>query len=114
MPDFSVPTEHESLIIQHMALILTSQFVDKVIQYMNPKNGINPLSALMALTQDVLVTTAMAMEMSKPPPDVPKGFNECMEKSLHRISQLMEKGLAPEMQNQFENNLILMAERFGL
>lgn len=112
MPDFDAPSAHETLILQNMALMLTGRFVGKIMPYIKPVPGASHVDVFVTLIADVLKVAAMSMEMSKPSPDAPKEFGECLESASHRITELLQSGLTPEAKAELEANMVSLTQ-FG-
>lgn len=90
MPDLDAPKEHENLILQNMTLLLTGRFVGKVLPYIRPMPGKTRINMFNTLIIDVLMVAIMAMEMSKPGPDAPKDFDECLANANERVCELFK------------------------
>ena len=113
MPDFDAPSAHENLILQNMALILTGRFVGKIMPYIRPAPGVSHVNTFVTLIADVLKVAAMSMEMSKPTPDAPKEFGECLENASKRIEALLTSELSPEAKKELDSNLAVL-EQMGV
>lgn len=110
MPDFDAPGAHETLILQNMALILTGRFVGKIMPYIRPVPGKSHVDVFVTLIADILKVAAMSMEMSKPTPDAPKEFGECLENASKRIEALLTSDISPEAKKELEDNMTSLTQ----
>lgn len=104
MPNFDEPKLHEDLILRHLALLLTGNFVYKVLPYIKPSDDKPRAQMFVVLMSDILQVVAMAMEMAKPGEDSPKNFDECFKMSCGRVTDILEN-LPPEMEEQIKDHM---------